>query len=591
MKRPGFFTYLLLLTIAAVVVVNASDIFFQQKNVFAADSSGESLSSVAKDSSTLSDKTAYLPQHEMSRFKSLADAVALIGKEEAVLVIAAEQAAHGQILFPANIELKFQQNGRLNIAAGATVHIKGAISAGLQQIFAGSGTVSFVDGSSRQVYPQWWGAKGNGKSDDTIPVQATISAIAKRGGGEVIFTDGVYVVNSLSLDSNVALTGKGWTSIIEQKKGAQFGCSVNPWNAGTPRSSDNKRNIRIANIQFRGTVKSDGFAEHQHLLNINAASDVVISGCRFTGWRGDGIYLGSSNVGRTERHNRNITIRNCFFDGVNNDNRNAISVIDCDGLIIDNNSFSRCTRPNMPGAIDMEPNDDKFPVIRNISITNNRFEEIGGNVGIISLVLAVKQNDLHFASRNILIDNNTMSGLVGAKRSNGITLKQNQNADDATIPNDITISNNKIHNSARPFVILGVKGVTVRGNVFDNASISALVSYSEGFRCQDIVFTGNTFKELGNYDGVGIIIFNVNKIDFTDNTFDNIGLPNGTYGVVLDFHNGTVDRVRIENNRFKGKRTTIAMLREANNVNFPEHNTIRNNTYEKNYAIHLPAKR
>jgi hypothetical protein len=276
---------------------------------------------------------------------------------------------------------------------------------------------------------------------------------------------------------------------------------------------------------------------------------------------------------------------------VNNDNRNAISVIDCDGLIIDNNAFTHCTRSNMPGAIDIEPNDDRFAVVRNITISNNRFDEIGGNVGIISFVMAVRQNDLLSPSSNILIDNNTMTGLVAGNRSNGITLKQNQNADDATPSNDITISNNRLLNTARPFVILGVKGVNVIGNSFENAAMSALISYLGGFGCQDIVFKGNTFKELGNFDGVGISVFNVNRIRFADNTFDNVGMPSGSYGVVLDFHNGTVDWVYVENNRFKGKRTTIAVLKEANNVNFPEHNTIRNNSYESNYPVQLPARR
>jgi len=587
----SLFKYTFLLFIASILAVFAFGVDFQQGKVVAAEKS----TPLPPDSgffSTLSPTAknlAKLSHYQISKFNSLANAITSIGSVEAVLVIDSEQFVQGQLSFPANINLQFLQNGRFNIGPGASVRIKGAVSARLQQIFAGTGPVSFVDGASQQVYPQWWGAKGDSRSDDTIPVQAAINAMAQRGGGEVIIPGGIYQVGSLVLDSNISLTGSGETSILEQKKGAQYCCSINPLNGGTPRSTDNKRNIRIANIQFRGTVKSDGFAEHYHLLNINAATDVVVSGCKFTGWRGDGIYIGSSNVAKTERHNLDITVKNCLFDGVNNDNRNAISVIDCDGLTIDHNSFIRCTRANMPGAIDMEPNEDRFSVIRNIRITNNDFAEIGGNVGIISLILPVGQKKLITPTGKILIDNNSLSSASGGRRANGITLKHNQNPDDATVANEITITKNRIQKTARPFVMVGVKGVSIRDNLFEDAQLTGLVSYKDEFKCQDITFLGNVFKELGNTDGIGIAVFNADRIGFTGNTFENIGLPGGMYGIALDFHNGSVDWIRIENNQFKGKRTTIAVHKEAKNVSYPEHTTIRGNVYENSYRVNLPA--
>jgi len=136
----------------------------------------------------------------------------------------------------------------------------------------------------------------------------------------------------------VKLVGEGKDSILEQKKGAMYCCSVNPGTGGTPSIAGNKRDIQIQGIHFKGTVEKDGFQEHVHLLNINAATNVTISNCAFTGWRGDGIYIGSSNTAGVERHNKDITIEGCLFDGINNDNRNAISVIDGDGIKIRNNT-------------------------------------------------------------------------------------------------------------------------------------------------------------------------------------------------------------------------------------------------------------
>lgn len=506
-----------------------------------------------------------LPRYDVKQFGSLAKALDIIGKKEAVLVIPNEQIVRDHITTPSNIILQVRGKGIINIVPTAELLITGPVYAERNRIFSGSGTVNFSGGALRRVYPEWWGAKRDGRSDDTRPVQAAINSLS-MAVGEVLFADGTYVVDSISLPSNISIVGSGLESVLEQKKNAKYCCSINPGNGGTPDPKHNKKNIDIRNIHFRGTVAVDGFSEHMHLLNINAATDVVISDCRFTGWRGDGIYLGSSNIAQTERHNRNIIIKNCEFDGVNNDNRNAVTVIDCDGLEIDNNTFTRCTRSNMPGAIDMEPDANRFAVIRNINIVRNRFSQIGGNVGIIAVVLPLKQKELVYPSRNILIRNNTISGLVGTGRSKGICITQNQNADDADSPNEITIAGNEIINSGRPFVLWGVKGVSIENNVFADSVFTGLVSYTNGYNPRDISFKNNIFSNLGSSDGYGITVFSAENISFTENTFENIGSTKDRdrQGIAIDLSRYTGNKVRIENNRFKGKRTARAVIFSRN---------------------------
>jgi len=94
----------------------------------------------------------------------------------------------------------------------------------------------------------------------------------------------------------------------------------------------------IRNIQFRGTVEVDGFAEHYHLLNVNAATNVAIS----SAIRPDGEEMPLHRIKQfpgTERHNKQFVIEESVFDGINNDNRNAISVIDGEGIEIKKNSL------------------------------------------------------------------------------------------------------------------------------------------------------------------------------------------------------------------------------------------------------------
>jgi len=564
MKKLYLILYLWIV-IASIDTFNAFGINMTQDEMPDASQAHKTALLALNDSSLDAKKNIQheLPHYDVNKFGSLANALVVIGKKAAVLVISNEQIVQKSSTIPANIFLQIQGKGIIKIAPKTELLILGMVYAERNQIFSGSGVVNFSGGMLRRVYPEWWGAKRDGKSDDTGPVQAAINSLS-MGGGEVLFADGVYVVDSISLSSNISIVGNGQKSVLEQKKNAKYCCSVNPGNGGTADLINNKQKIRIRNIHLRGTVASDGFSEHAHLLNINAATDVVISDCWLSGWRGDGIFIGSSNRAQTERHNRNITIINCDFDGVNNDNRNAISVIDCDGMEIDNNTFTKCTRPNMPGAIDMEPDANRFSVIRNITITRNRFKQIGGNVGIISLVLPLKQKDLIYPSRNIQISNNTINGEVGTGRSKGISITQNQNADEADIPNEITIAGNEIKDTGRPFVLWGAKGVSIENNVFAESVFTGLVSYTNGYNPRDIIFKNNIFSKLGTSDGYGITVFSAENISFIENTFENIGSTKDKRGIAIDLSRYVGNKVRIENNRFKGKRTTHAVIISRN---------------------------
>ena len=75
---------------------------------------------------------------------------------------------------PANICLKFDNGAMLSVASGKTLTINGGIEAGLWQIFAGAGDVA---GSPKieYVYPEWFGAVGDGITDDSASFQLAVN--------------------------------------------------------------------------------------------------------------------------------------------------------------------------------------------------------------------------------------------------------------------------------------------------------------------------------------------------------------------------------------------------------------------------------
>ncbi len=492
------------------------------------------------------------------------------------------------LVVPANIKLKLGEGVTISVAPGRRLTVLGLLDAPPEHILAGEGEVFFDTDLHQRVYPQWWGAKGDGVSDDTAAVQAAINSLGTKGG-EVIIPKGTYVVDAIGIRSNIALRGHGSQSVLKQKSGARYCVSTSPANRRVKRGepNSNSANIRFLNLTFRGTVDTDGFSEFLMLLDIRGTSNVLIRKCNFTGFRGDGIYIGEVKVGGTNVHNRNIRIMECVFDGINRDNRNGISVIDGENVLIEKSVFRNIARSDMPGAIDVEP-DERYDAVGNIRIIGNRFENIGGN-NIIQISVPGRLGKLDAPLQNIGIADNIIEG---DGKANGIYVGQDQLADDGTPPNSVVISGNQVKNTRRSFVVFGMKDVLMTANVFEDCEEDPSISYSrKKVNVMDMRVTWNTFRNLSKKDGAGISVFGVRNLEIRDNTFDNIGKADGTAGNALFFrrHGGPADGVVIENNTFQGSNTKVAVQRELGNDTYPDRNSISGNTFLGPEGVFLPA--
>ena len=420
-----------------------------------------------------------------------------------------------------------------------------------------------------------YGAIGDGQTDDTKAIQSVIDRLKNEGGGEIFIPEGIYVAGGLVLYSNMTLTGSGSLSILKTRTGdkeearAKYLISVNPYDGGSPDIKDNAKNIVIRNLQLRGTVEKDGFFEHKHLLNLNAVTNVIVENVSFVGFRGDGIYLGSGNKANIERHNKNIMIRGCLFDGVNNDNRNGVSIIDGEQITVEESRFIRVSNKRMPGAIDVEPNDD-FSFAQNLKFTKNIFENCGdGGFAILyytrALSLKHKPSKIHVA--------NNLIGENCSPRVAAIAIVTGQKPEDLSLM-DVNIEKNTILSKAPtvPILLSNVQGILIRENLIKNGSAINFGSYGgHTTGISNLIFENNIVSHTGS--SVAMISINNGKnLSFINNIFEE---PNKKSKYFIAFENNQISetdaKISIMNNFFirgLNENIKITNLNDQNNERY-----------------------
>lgn len=436
-----------------------------------------------------------------------------------------------------------------------------------------------------------FGAKASGLvadvSTNSTAFNAAITA-ASVSGGAVYVPAGTYYTLRVALASNVLLRGDGAGSILMQDESATgypYVLGANIGSGGTTSTADNLRNITVRDIQFKRANRAAyaSFADpiqFIYLVSVSAVSDALFERCYFTGFQGDGLYVGSSNVAGIERHNENVTVRDCVFDGVDRNNRNGISVIDCDGFLATGNHFKNCSSSFQPGAIDIEPNSDAFHIIRNIKITHNTFENNGGSNGSISVLLP--DSAWTVQPTDFLIEGNTIiAGTADAEK--GIMFAHFGDATTARNHN-AKIVNNTVKDAIRGLDILGARNLLIQGNTLDRTKAAPIIGFTGSNKCMNIRVVGNRFYRLSNdnaQDGAGLAVFTVNHLDIHGNDFIDCGYENGTFGCCMTFSTGTSSHVSIVGNRFLdlNAKTTACIEKEADHTYTVETNQLLQNTF------------
>jgi len=397
-----------------------------------------------------------------------------------------------------------------------------------------------------------YGAVGDGTTDDSAAIQACVNANCS-----IFFPSGTYkVVTPITIPSNKLLYGEGACSTIlytgtTTSQGALY--------ANSGSASTYVENLTIQNLKVLGTVATAGFSEFVHLIALHGVRNCLIDNCVIEGFRGDGIIFGSGDIGGQERHNVDVTVTNCYIDGVNNDNRNGISVIDGNGVSIENNYFTRCTKSTMPGAIDIEPDANNYHVIKNISIRNNRIYDCRGGVASITIFLPIQT--FTTAPNGFVIEGNYIDDPnppsdnhygIFFEYGNPFAAPPVAAITDATPNLGVRILNNYVKmpttGPGRCIVVWNINDTVIADNEFVGGSVS-LLGYP-GTNVLDVSFVNNSFTRVNGNGNYAISIFTGSRIKFEGNVFKDCGGVSGAARGAIDFNSGTTSYVDIIDNVF-----------------------------------------
>lgn len=352
---------------------------------------------------------------------------------------------------------------------------------------------SSLSGSvSNKQFDASWLCAMDGVTDDAKRINEMIEVC-----GHVYFPRGTYRLKSAydpmgkigkrhhrSIKSHIGIRHSN--VVLEGEKGTQL---LTTDSLGTiclfskPNQIDKSiSNIEIRNITF--TVRNDGkhFHEFLHTIKTIGVNGLTIENCIFNDFWGDAICLShyGDNPKTGERtRNQNVKILGNIINGDSHNNRNGISVINGKNVLIKNNTIKNTSRKNMPGGVDVEPNNSAY-TIENIRIEKNNIEGIPSKAITIFIKRDSPAHHIEILSNEI-----KRCGKVGI----GVAILT-QNTTDSII-----IKDNHVHADTRPYRFRGngmSKDWIISGNIFERPILQSIPG---DIIVENLVVSNNKKKE------------------------------------------------------------------------------------------------
>jgi hypothetical protein len=410
------------------------------------------------------------------------------------------------------------------ISVGRLLDFQGGTpEAGDYRIFQGSGSV--VNLGSARV--RWFGAHGDGVSEESALVQKAINAVGK---GDLLFGLGTYVVANLQLKTGVNLLGEGAGTILKLPDNAHarsingsladekgnfaanvIGTTLNHnggrwFDNGARAKDENNSSYIVTDVLIRGVI-IDGNNARNRLgdigmnasamganISLHQAARITVEQCRLVNARLDGIEVGYTLHGGSD----DITIRKCSFE---NNTRTGIAFITGK-----HNRILECTiRHTGTGTgIDVEANWDGEVNYRHV-IKGNYVE---GGIALASARFA-RMND-------ILVEGNTV--VTGPGRS-GVTLSSSR------INGGSVIANNRFVGSG------GGSAIVILGDIGPTRAYASILIESNEAKDFDYILPSQPNGSMANITmrknrfttKYGLRIYRPYNFEFSDNVVELAG--------------------------------------------------------------------
>jgi hypothetical protein len=377
-----------------------------------------------------------------------------------------------------NLLLEIQNGAILSVASGVTITLpcpENIKANGTQQIFAGAGTVKFANAGT--VYPEWFGAKGDGTTDDYSAICGMLNS-SKTNGNTMVFGSNTYPISAqLTIDST-------WLGALRFHGSGRGKTNVK----STFATNDKMFKITSGpdNIEFRDmTMECYEFPNGSGLpIPSSSISAITVASC-------DGLIID------------NVEVKNCgctaiATDYITNGVFNNLYIHDSisEGILVSTGSRN-CTISNSSFDNNMthiDTNGQSIAIVGN-TLRNNV------QLAAITVECTTGQTALGLEPKDIVISGNT----IYAANDIGINVSGWDEASE--IVKDVYITGNIIDvnpnneaSSGRGIHLQNCDGIHISGNLITNCQYSGGGNLyqngieSDGYAITNVTIIGNTFR-------------------------------------------------------------------------------------------------
>lgn len=260
-----------------------------------------------------------------------------------------------------------------------------------------------------QTFNASWLCAMDGVTDDATAINEIIATCKN-----IFFPRGTYrLVSRYQRENfhigitqdNVSLTGEEGTVFLTKERLGIVCVFTKPYNI-----ANSVKNIKVKGITFRTVNDGSTFLEWTHAIQSKGVNGFIVEDCTIEDFWGDGICLNhygdNPETGERSRNQNVQIINNTIIGGRLHNNRNGISVISGQNVLIQGNVIRNTSRKDMPGAIDVEPNNSAY-TIENIRIIGNTISGSRGGCGAIEICMFNGGPGRHiYVEDNVISDSN-----------------------------------------------------------------------------------------------------------------------------------------------------------------------------------------